>query len=81
MASLPKTPAPPFRLIFDKDLDANTLKSLALGPDEYLYPTPENRLRGTWVARLETLEGLTGACFRLRPPDGTQMRPGFGQQR
>jgi len=31
--------ASPYRLIFDSDFDVNSLKSLALGPDEFVYPT------------------------------------------
>jgi len=30
---------PPYPLIFDRELDANSFKSQALGPDEYLYHT------------------------------------------
>jgi hypothetical protein len=32
---------PPYRLIVDRDLDRNSLKSVALGPDDFMYPTPD----------------------------------------
>jgi len=37
--------ASPCRLIFDSDFHVNSLKSLALGPDDFVHPAPISACR------------------------------------